>query len=339
MTTSLVKNHPNASQHNILINTPLKLSIHEARIFALALSCIHKNDEELPPIRIRFEDVFPNNDGSAYQYLKLACKGLMSKIVTLETFKGKNTKMYQIISFIELDTRTNLITGTFAPEIAPYLTNLAGCFTTVEIETLLTLKSPHTHRVYWLLKSNMYKGVYEVELNEFRKQLLGEDHVNHYPQFYDFKRFILEPVMKEIIDTGWDVTVDEVKAGVRKIIGLKFGIPAQEKVVKEKALKKNKILINGPELGFIKSDFEQIVTESNKLFSSMYLRLISPTFRIKTQVAQQIMLSIGNDDKRLTQLKNLLHTAYTRQVDKKDIAFMDKYVLAQLSSELNVIIK
>lgn len=241
METTLIKKFDLAAQHNLLVRAPLKLNITEARIFSLALAGIRKGDEELPTIRIRFSDVFPNSNGSGsdYEALEKACAGLMSKVVTLRSVNGKSkvTELYNIISFLKLDAGTNLVTGFFDERIAPYLLGFVNKFTTLELETLLTLKNPHTHRIMWILKSYQHEGVYEPDIVTFRKMVLGEDHTKHYPEYFDFKRFILNPVMEELNDkTGvnWGVTCDEVKAGLRRVVGLKFTIPVLQENAKTK---------------------------------------------------------------------------------------------------------
>lgn len=223
----MTKSHPQAAQHNILVRAPLKLNINEARIFALSLSCIHKNDKALPEIKIRFEDAFPGNRAEAYEAVDKATTGLMGKIVQLQTINGKSkvTEKYSIFSYIKLDTGTGLITGWFDERIAPYLLDMKKNFTSVEIETLLTLKSPHTQRIFWLLRSYMHENGHEFELTEFRRQVLGDDHLSHYPSYFDFKRFILNPVVKEIQAAGWPIELIETKVGLRKIHGLKFILP------------------------------------------------------------------------------------------------------------------
>jgi plasmid replication initiation protein len=46
-----------------------------------------------------------------------------------------------------------LVTGWFNPILKEYLLGLAGKFTTVELESLLTLKSAHSQRLFWILRS------------------------------------------------------------------------------------------------------------------------------------------------------------------------------------------
>lgn len=219
--------HPQARQANILVRSPLKLNHIEARIIALALGCIHSKSLELPQIRIPMKRIIPKaKSGPIYEQIDAACKTLMGKVVSIAraNSRGKmNIKNYGIISFMEIDEGTGYVTGNFAPEIKPFLLELASEYTTVEIETILTLKSAHAHRLYWLLSSWDDVGSWEVEIDKLREQMVGTDDTA-YSIFYDFKRYVLEPAVKELHDIGWLVGWEPLKAG-RKVSKICFTIP------------------------------------------------------------------------------------------------------------------
>ena len=164
-----------------------------------------------------------------YETIRDACKSLMSKVVTIESQTGNKKRFtaYSIISFIDLNEGTGFLTGNFAPEIKPFLLQLAEQYTHVEIETLLTLKSAHAHRLYWLLKSWDDVGLWEVEFDVLRKQVLGDDNDVTYTLFYDFKRYVLEPAMRELHSLGWMIAYEPVKDG-KKVRAVRFSIPKSQ---------------------------------------------------------------------------------------------------------------
>lgn len=216
-----------AYQANALVRAPLKLTHVEARIFALALGCIHQDQTELPGISIPLSRVMTQKKGgSVYETIRDACKSLMSKVVSIESQTGNKKRFtaYSIISYIDLNEGTGYLTGNFAPEIKPFLLQLAEQYTHVEIETLLTLKSAHAHRLYWLLKSWDDVGIWEVDFDTLRKQVLGDDNDVTYTLFYDFKRYVLEPALRELYSLGWVVTYEPVKDG-KKVKAVRFTIP------------------------------------------------------------------------------------------------------------------
>jgi plasmid replication initiation protein len=219
--------YPRAYQANALVRAPLKLTHVEARIFALALGCIHQDQTELPGISIALSRVMTQKKGgSVYETIRDACKSLMSKVVSIESQTGNKKRFtaYSIISYIDLNEGTGFLTGHFAPEIKPFLLQLAEQYTHVEIETLLTLKSAHAHRLYWLLKSWDDVGWWEVEFATLRKQVLGDDNDVTYTLFYDFKRYVLEPALRELHSLGWMVAYNSIKVG-KKVHAVRFSIP------------------------------------------------------------------------------------------------------------------
>jgi plasmid replication initiation protein len=227
---TLLQRYDQATMHNFLVHAPLNLTYVEARLFSLALACIHKRHKELPTITIKFSEVFERDSGSNYEALEKACEGLMSKVVKLRAVNSKRkvTEMYNIIKFMKLDSGTGLIVGTFNDDIAPYLLSLVSNFTTVQVETLLTLKSPHTHRLIWFLKAHEYEKAAEISIDNLRKHLFGEEEQPSYADYFDFKRKVLLPTLAEINDPvgiNWSVQMEEVKAGLRRVIGLRFTIP------------------------------------------------------------------------------------------------------------------
>lgn len=219
--------YPRAYQANALVRAPLKLTHVEARIFALALGCIHQDQTELPGISIPLSRVMTQKKGgSVYETIRDACKSLMSKVVSIESQSGNKKRFtaYSIISYIDINEGTGFLTGNFAPEIKPFLLQLAEQYTHVEIETLLTLKSAHAHRLYWLLKSWDDVGMWEVPFDTLRKQILGDDNDVTYTLFYDFKRYVLEPALRELHSLGWMVAYEPIKES-KKVQAVRFSIP------------------------------------------------------------------------------------------------------------------
>jgi plasmid replication initiation protein len=234
----VVPEYPRAYQANALVRAPLKLTHVEARIFALALGCIHQGQTELPGIVIPLGRVLTQKKGgSVYETIRDACKSLMSKVVSIESQTGKKKRFtaYSIISYIDINEGTGLLTGNFAPEIKPFLLQLAEQYTHVEIETLLTLRSAHAHRLYWLLKSWDDVGQWEVPFHTLRKQVLGDDNDVTYTLFYDFKRYVLEPALRELHALDWMVAYEPLKEG-KKVYAVRFTIPKPQTQVGVKEL-------------------------------------------------------------------------------------------------------
>lgn len=309
-----VPDYPRAYQANALVRAPLKLTHLEARIFALALACIHQGQTELPGIVIPLKRVLTQKKGGKiYETVRDSCKGLMSKVVSIEMRKtGKNRyQAYSIISYIDINEGTGLITGNFAPEIKPFLLQLAEQYTHVEIETLLTLRSAHTHRLFWLLKSWDDVGSWEVSFETLRKQVLGDDNDVTYTLFYDFKRYVLEPALQEMHSLNWLVSYEVLKEG-KKVQGLRFTIP---KLQAEAASKSVKLLeIKSPNKAAARSQpagkpDQQMSLPLTADQPTLHQRIVTRLQKLKLTMAQvqHVLGFIGDDEARLSKLMKATH--------------------------------
>jgi len=306
-----IADYPRAYQANALVRAPLKLSHLEARIFALALGCIHQGQTELPGIVIPLNRVLTQKKGgSVYESIRDSCKSLMSKVVSIESQKDgkKRFRAYSIISYIDINEGTGLISGNFAPEIKPFLLQLAEHYTHVEIETLLTLRSAHAHRLYWLLKSWDDVGTWEVRFDTLRKQVLGDDNDVTYTLFYDFKRYVLEPAVQQMHSLGWLVSYQALKEG-KKVQRIHFTIPKSEAGEKIKTIK-----LLAPEekaKGKVRSKGEdkQMSLPLMAGLPTLHQRLILRLQKLKITPAQiqHVLTFMGDDEAKLTKLMKVTH--------------------------------
>lgn len=82
----------------------------------------------------------------------------------------------------------------FDPKLIKYFTGLTERYTYLEIQTLLSFSSIYSIRIFNLLKQyKQKKKTYNVE--KLKEMLLITD---KYKNFYDFKRYVIEPAIKDI---------------------------------------------------------------------------------------------------------------------------------------------
>jgi hypothetical protein len=315
-----IPEYPRAYQANVLVRAPLKLSHVEARIFALALGCIHQGQTELPGIVIPLERVLTQKKGgSVYESIRDACKGLMSKVVSIES-QGRGKKRftaYSIISYIDINEGTGLLTGNFAPEIKPFLLQLAEQYTHVEIETLLTLRSAHAHRLYWLLKSWDDVGSWEVDFPNLRKQVLGDDNDVTYTLFYDFKRYVLEPALRELHALGWLVSYKPLKEG-KKVQSILFQIPKPQRDVKqpgplvlvapaepEESIPTSRAKAKGRDKDSDQQMSLALPPEAPTLLQRLVTRL--QKLKLTSSQVQHVLDFMGDDEGRMAKLMKVTH--------------------------------
>ncbi|WP_181309030.1 replication initiation protein [Rufibacter sp. XAAS-G3-1] len=223
------------SQHNILINTPFRLGILENRIYTLMLTTIDSmNDVDFKETFIPLKQIISYNASkAAYNAIEAACDKLHTLRLNLKSVEDPDV----IFDKLHVFSRMKLIKGKgiigwFDPQIKPYLLQLKGNFTSSQIEELLNLKSPHAHKMYWLL--NSYNSKYqaygrqpEVLTVEQIRELLLED-VGKYKKYGEFKKFILSPAYEELKGTQLEFEYDELKTG-KVISHIKFRFSSKSK--------------------------------------------------------------------------------------------------------------
>ncbi|GGG61698.1 replication initiation protein [Hymenobacter glacieicola] len=75
-------------------------------------------------------------------------------------------------------------------------------------------------------------GLWEVDFGILRKQILGDDNDVTYTLFYDFKRYVLEPALRELHSLGWMVAYEPLKEG-KKVHAVRFSIPKPQALLDE----------------------------------------------------------------------------------------------------------
>jgi hypothetical protein len=216
------------------------MGLIEARIFVEALRHITQGkngSKELPPIRIHMSAIIGKDDSAeAYTAVRQACKDLVRRILNLSPVVGDSKDLHEVplMSEIVLASGTGYITGNFNPKIAPYLIQLAsvGNFTSADIATLLTMRHPHSQRLYWILRSwaGMGSGrthTHQESLDDLKLMLLEDSSL--YPVYADFKKRILDPITADFHseEVGFMVEWAPVKTG-KKVTAIKFTIPRDQ---------------------------------------------------------------------------------------------------------------
>ena len=86
----------------------------------------------------------------------------------------------------------------FNDEVMPYLLQLHQNFTKAQVVQLLKLKSPHSYRIYWLLKEYAAFGSRTLGVDELKSILSLE---GQYKQFPLFRLRVLERAREELAQT------------------------------------------------------------------------------------------------------------------------------------------
>lgn len=313
---------------NAIVRSPLSLSNTEARIFALALGCLHQKADALH-FELHFQDII-SSGGKAYQLLDEAIDRLTQPLVSRVKKNGKrSTSRTALFSTIKLDEGTNLIVGQFNSDLKEYLLALSGNFTTVELESLLTLKTAHSQRLFWILKSYQHLVDPEpINYQTLRDWVFGENS-DIYAIWTDFNRYLLTPALAEFESLGWQVTVTVQKRG-KRVDSLLFKMKNTRLQVAAEAIRKAKKTLTLAEIAEFREELAALYKDLPGLYDRLRL-----DFQLKEYQAREVVSNI-KDLTTYNLATKALHEVRLVLINSNDIKSVAAYTLSQLKAVLPV---
>jgi plasmid replication initiation protein len=188
---------------NALVEASYRLTVFEQRIILSCLSQIGKYEDVTDNVLYKVSAVeMANSVGitrqTAYQRLKEASERLFDRRVTLVMqsngggpMKPLQTRWVQSVRYSDAHVEVR-----FAKDILPYLTELHEQFTRFKFGDIAKMSSAYAVRLYeMLMQWQETTQRREVEI-EWLKQILQVE--DKYPAVKDFKKWVLEPALKQI---------------------------------------------------------------------------------------------------------------------------------------------
>ena len=209
------------TKSNDLIEASYKLTLNEQRLVLLAIARLDSRKPmphgKLTIRAVEFSETFGVAPKHAYAALAEAATHLYER--DIKTYDGRYRERFRWVYSVRYHEREGCVTLGFSPEVTPYLTLLHQRFTSYELEQIVRLNSPYAIRVYELLRQFAATGERTIALEQFKERLeLSEQ----YTRFYDLKRRIIQPAVREInAHTDLDVRWETVRQR-RKIKSLLF---------------------------------------------------------------------------------------------------------------------
>jgi hypothetical protein len=215
------------AQHNLLVETPTTKTLLEAKVFALMLRSISKEESEPTTAVIPLEDLFPTGSfgGQQRQLLEEAMVRLMAASIRIPKLNGEDFHLVSLCDSIRLDSEKRLLLASFGRAVLPYLVNLVGNFTTADVDELLTIKSTGAHKLYWLMRSWQFKSPHTVTVETLKALTTGDG----YEQYADFRNKVLKPSVAELNELSFDITYTERRQRGRAVTDITFNIGRKEK--------------------------------------------------------------------------------------------------------------
>jgi len=199
------------------------MSVPAKRVMLMLLSQIHPGQRDITgKIRIEASD-YAQRTGTdlknAYKDIKTGCLELMKTIIT--TKKGKSTQLCVVVSWMEYHKDEGWLDATFTQWIAPYIQHLTQIgYTTIAVDEALKFRRFYTIRLFELMMQFQKTGERYITVIDLRKAFQIEE--GKYPLFGEFRRWVIEPSVKEIEQkTEWAISWEPIKTG-RKITSLCF---------------------------------------------------------------------------------------------------------------------
>ena len=211
------------TKSNTLITCNYDLSLQEQKIILTLASMVQPTDTEFKEYEFKikdFMDLLEIKDKSKYTEIPKITKELMKKV--FEIREGKEIIQMAWLSSAVYKTGEGTVKLEFSPKLKPYMLELKELYTSYKLDNVLSLKSKYSIRIYEILKSNLFKKIIEIEVEEL-KNMIGAK-ADYFKLYADFKRKVILQAQKELKEkTDIAFTYEEIKTG-RKVTSIRFHI-------------------------------------------------------------------------------------------------------------------
>lgn len=295
------------TKSNTLITSNYDLSLQEQRIILTLASTVQPADEDFKPYKFKiaeFMELLGVEDKSKYSAIPKITKELMQKV--LEIKQGNKILQVAWLSSAEYEKGSGMVELEFSPKLKPFMLGLKEFYTSYRLKNVLELKGKYSIRMYEILKSNEFKKVAEIEVDELRKILKAD--TGSYLIYQNFKNRIILQAQKELKEkTDICFEFKEKKAG-RKVSSLVFSIKRNNKATEE-------ICVDSS-ANVSKNDFEGsdgLIAAVKMMFESTLQKKVS------TKAAIEILMSAKSNEKygheSIDLIQEVLQYSKTQNID------------------------
>lgn len=223
---------PTVTKANKLIEASYMLTLAEQRVVLALLTQINSHPDAAPPVTAEtrltvtaggIADLVGVPLKQAYELMADAVERLAERWVVIDNPDPEEPELAR--------TRTRWVTAVdylpelgqlrtyLAPKVIPYVTHLAGEFTSYRLKYVAAMTSVYAIRLYELLVQWQSEGEREVEIEWLKEQFQIPD---KYSRMYDFKKRVLQPAVDQINEHSnlW-VRWSQRKMG-RQVVALQF---------------------------------------------------------------------------------------------------------------------
>ncbi len=214
--------------NEIIQKARFDLTLSELKILTYIFSKIKPTDTEFCQYEFTTNDYcqvlgIDTNNGKNIRDIKKTLKALRDKSFWLTKEDGAEVTIGWVYK-VELNAGSGRIKVTLDNDLQKYLCGLFENFTQYSLLSVLPMNSGYSVRIYELLKSYAFTGGHKFNIDDLKRKLGAE----HYSNFKDFRRKVIEVAVKEInLYTDIEVSWEPVKAG-KKVSEIVFHIKARD---------------------------------------------------------------------------------------------------------------
>lgn len=251
---------------NKLIGMQSNLSLIQLKIFAKVIwSVVKKSDSEYYRFNIKnlLNDFYITDTN--YTALKTATKDMIKSVV-LQTANGE----HQFALFTDVVYDRGTVDMYLHPKIKPLILDIEKRYTKYYFENIAKLNSRYSYLIYEFLKEYEFRKSRVFDLYDL-KFLLNISH-DKYPRYYDFKRYVLLHVQKELEEkTDIKFEFQEIREW-RTVVKIEFKIINQNKETKKiinssqnslETLLKTKLFLNDTQIKTVFKHYEEEYIKRN----------------------------------------------------------------------------
>lgn len=209
--------------NDLIQKSRFDLSILEQKIVLNLIQLIKPTDTAFQTYYFSVQDFcklcnIDFESGGNYAMIKDTIQKLSDKSFWVR--QGKKQSLCRWINKARIEENSGIIEIRLDDDLLPYLIELKNNYTMYSLINVLGMQSKYSPRIYELAKSNEYKKAFIIELQELKEMISAE----HYKNFYDFKRYVLDTAIKEINTvTDINLSYEPIKEG-RKVTKIEFSI-------------------------------------------------------------------------------------------------------------------
>lgn len=169
------------SQSNALTTARYNFSLIEKRIVYKIIEAVRRNHIEVEGEKTIFDNLvlymsFSDLKEVAEHKKRVteSIKDLRLKHIEMEDAEG-NWLLTGFMNYAKFDSKTQLFQFEVSRELLPHLVELSKCFTTLELTTIMGLKSTYSQRLFEFCSMWRTKGYFFYEIDSLRKMFLIEE--------------------------------------------------------------------------------------------------------------------------------------------------------------------